>query len=195
MASSTQSSLFSLLIILLSYRLHNLQACPLPANASCAECDVLRYIQGLDGAGHNRQLNVNLTVALDLDHSQNTAINFIRNHTNSGLYRINSLDSVEGCLGSNHTVGTACTHNIEMVVSSSCRWNYTCDYSPNRFPQYLWKAECTGSAHPITYSVPILALETERESGCLPFAGGEAVYRWKLEEVTVACTCTNSHQK
>lgn len=185
---STSIYLVSLSIILLGY--NNLQACPLPSNASCTECQVLRYIQ----LNHSRQLNVNLTVTLDLLHSQNNpndfsdAINPDNRHDFS--FEPYAVGSVESCLGSDPNTGSPCTHNIRMEGDNlpSCQWDYTCDYSPNRFPQYLWRAQCTGAAQPIIYHIPTLTLESAREGDCLPFAGTQAVYRWQLEKVAVACT-------
>lgn len=183
----------AILIILLGHS--NLQACPLPANASCSECQLLRYIH----LNHSRELNVNLTVALDLALSQNTADNFCET-INSVVrhddfsYEARATGAAESCLGSDPNAGSPCTQHIQMAGADvpSCRWSYSCDYSPNRFPQYLWRAQCTGSANPIFYKVPTLTLESQRGSDCLPFTGDQAVYRWGLEKVAVACTCPDA---
>lgn len=184
-----------LLLILFGYRPHNLQACPLPSNAPCSECQVLRYIQ-LD---HRRQLNVNLNVTLDLALSQNTADDF-HETINSAVrhddfsFEAQHRGSAESCLGSDPNTGSPCTHDFQMTGADvpSCRWNYTCDYSPNRFPQYLWRAHCMGAAHPIFYKIPTLTLASENGSDCLPFTGTQTVYRWGLEMVAVACSCSDS---
>ncbi len=197
-SSSIQFTSIYLFIILLGCRHHILQACPLPSNASCNDCQVLRYIQ-LD---RNRELNINLTVPIDLGLSQNTANNFARvinseQTSEDFFFEAYSLGSVASCLGSDPNAGSPCTHNFRMAGSPlpTCRWNYTCDYSPNRFPQYIWKAECMHSAHPIFYSIPTLTLESDGESGCLPFTRVKPVYRWGLQKVPVACSCTGSNQQ
>lgn len=186
----------SLLLILIGYTPHNLlQACPLPANASCTECQLLRYIQ----LNRSRQLNISLNVAIDLALSQNTADNFQEtinsdDRHDSISFELNQRDSVESCLlVDDPNAGSPCTHDFQKTGAGlSCKWNYTCDYNPNRFPQYLWKAECMGSAHPIFYQIPTLTLENKSGSDCLPFTGTQTVYKWGLEKVAVACSCTDS---
>lgn len=186
----------SLLIFLLGYRLRTLQACPLPSNASCSECHVLRYIQ-LDV--DNRQLNINLSVELDLVLTQNTAKNFL-DTINSVVrhddfsFEAHRKGSAKSCLDNDPYARSPCSHDIQMAGADvpTCRWNYTCEYSPNRFPQYLWRAHCAGSAHPIFYKIPTLTLESEGGNDCLPFTGAQTVYRWGLEKVAVACSCANS---
>lgn len=190
----TQPTSFYLLVtILLGYQLGNLQACPLPANASCSECDALRYIQ----LGHNN-LNINLSALIDINLSLNTIIDF--SHTINSVerhdfsFRISSTGSVGDCLGDDPNAGTPCTHHLQMEGDSlpRCQWNYTCDYSPNRFPQYLWRAQCADNAHPIFYRIPVLTLEPGTEDGCIPFSSAHAVYRWGMEKVAVACSCNSA---
>lgn len=176
---------------------HNLCACPLPANLSCSECEVQRYIQ----QSHNSQLNINITVGLNLALSQNTHYEFARfiNSINNDDFSFDSTPlsgPVTTCYGNDFEAGSPCTHSIQMVGGSlpRCTWNYTCEYSPRRFPQYLWKAQCATPpqgyrAQEIFYEVPTLTLDSMTETSCLPFQGPEAVYRWDIERVPVACSC------
>ena len=177
--------------ILLCYKLRNLQACPLPANASCSECQVIREIQGLN------EPNVNLNIIINLFHALNNPNDFIHAIERPGLmFDTSSINSsLETCLHSRDpNVGTPCTHNLQMVGDPllTCRWNYTCDYSPNRFPQYLWRAQCPDNAQQVFYRIPVLTVTPESEGDCLPFTNTRTVYRWEMEMVAVACTCNTT---
>ena len=136
---------------------------------------------------------------MNLQLSQNND-NVVRRFLNSDntnddfSFETYSPASVANCFGEDPNIGTPCTHNIRMTGPATCRWNYTCDYSPNRFPQYIWKAECPESSHPIFYPVPTLTVETQGGTGCLPFTEANTVYRWGQEKVAVACACTSSQQ-
>ncbi len=171
--------------ILLGFRTASLLACPLPDTATCGQCHVLNYINSLS----NSQSKINLTINLDLSKSINRAIEFTQ-PISSG----NNLDydfqpyGPAGCSSND----TPCTQSIHMAGSNlpNCSWNYTCDYSPNRFPQYIWMANCA-SAPPgyrpqeIYYLIPTLVIE----DGCLPFQRADVVYKWVQKRVPVACTC------
>lgn len=177
------------LFILLGYRLVNLHACPLPPNTQCGDCEVLQYIDGLESG----ELDINLTVALSLDQSRNTPDTF-RQHINSDD---NNMDfafdsfSPSANLADCSREGSPCTLGFRMggARMPACTWNYTCNYSPNRFPQYIWRAECAPGAHQIIYPIPVLTKNVETAEDCLPFVGAQAVYTWSLEEVPVACSC------
>lgn len=189
------------LSLLFCSNLNNLCACPLPSNASCNECDVLRHIH----LSPSRQLTIDLSVEINLALSANTAIEFARNinSENNEDYSFDSTpleDSATTCYETNAEIGSgsACTNYVEMTGEDdrlpTCRWNYTCDYSPHRFPQYIWRAECDTPpsgyrAQPIYYDIPILTLKPDSDSGCLPFQEPQAVYSWGLEQVQVACSC------
>ena len=73
----------------------------------------------------------------------------------------------------------ACTRATRMLnkalrpfnrnATGFCRWNYTCSYQPNRFPQYLVQAVCQNSnCHACS---PIV-------STCLPVRASMEVLRW-----------------
>lgn len=180
------------LFILLGYRLVNLQACPLPPSIQCSACEVLQYINDLE----NSQLDINLTVAMNLDQSRNTPDTF-RQHINSDDNNMDfSFDSfslrpnLTGCSDRN-TIGSPCNLGFRMGGGRlpACTWNYTCNYSPNRFPQYIWRAVCAPGAHEIIYPIPVLTKNVETADDCLPFVGAQAVYAWSLEKVPVACSC------
>jgi hypothetical protein len=138
---------------------------------------------------------------MDLSASQNTAtefaddINSVERQDSAPSFDIFPVPegAARSCLG-NNTNRVPCDLRLQMPTDpdtpSACRWNYTCDYSKSRFPQYLWKAQCTGNAHPIFYRVPVLTLQPGSETGCLPFTSDHAVYRWEIEMVPVACSCT-----
>lgn len=52
-----------------------------------------------------------------------------------------------------------------------CRWNYTCDYQPNRFPQYIVQAVCQNSiCRACSSFAPV--------SPCLPVRATMEVLRW-----------------
>lgn len=192
--------LVSTMLILLGQTPVNLNACPLAANSTtnsttCHQCDVLRYLQ-LD---RNRQINVNLTVALNLVESENLAGEFVRdiNPSQSSDYFFDSIclpGAVRNCEQSADT-GSPCTHYVRMNGDHQphCRWNYTCDYSPNRFPQYIWRANCAEApdeyrSHEVFYEIPTLKYNSE-EPRCLPFKNPGTIYTWKMEKVAVACVC------
>ena len=181
--------------------LHSSAACPLPSNATCTECDVLRH----ERFTRNKQLlHFDLTVELDLTKSVNTANKFSHEISTEEedpdfLFASARLgDSVSSCYGTEEeaSTGSACTNFVNMTGprQPGCTWNYTCDYSAHRFPQYIWKAECATApsgyrAHPIYYEIPTLTLNPTNDSGCLHFQEPQAVYRWELEKVQVGCTC------
>lgn len=194
------SSIYVIFISLLfCNRLSNLCACPLPSNASCSECDILRHIH----FSPNRQLNIDLSVELNLALSANTATKFTGsiNSEDNLDFSFDSTplaDSETNCFGTDAEIGSgsACTHYVEMTGDRlpTCTWNYACDYSPHRFPQYIWKAECNAApsgyrAQPIYYDIPTLTLTSASESGCLPFQEPQAIYSWGIEKVQVACSC------
>ena len=181
-------------ILLVGYRLVNLHACPLPPNTQCSDCEVLQYIDRLEDG----QLDINLTVALNLDESRNTRETF-RQHINSDNSNMDfsfdyfsPLPNLANCNDpSGELVRSPCNHGFRMGGSRlpACTWNYTCDYSPNRFPQNIWRAECPPEAHEIIYPIPVLTRNVETADGCLPFVGAEAVYTWSLAKMPVACSC------
>lgn len=188
--------IYLVLLCLLCNRLRGIQACPLPSNASCSECDLLRHIQ-LD---HHAQ-NINLNVQLNLVMSQNSANSFamLINSENNGdftFYNTRLEDPVTRCIADAEE-GSPCTNHVVMEGERQplCTWNYTCDYSPHRFPQYIWKAKCDTAPpgyrpQPIYYNIPTLTVTSSSQGGCLPFQDPEAIYRWGMERVEVACSCT-----
>lgn len=177
---------------------HQSNSCPLPSNASCNDCDVLRYIQ----FNPSRQSNLNLSMNLNLNESENTAYNFAPkiNSPENEHYTFEGtpLPNQIRCSNSS-TEGSPCSDYIKManhsLPTNTCTWNYTCDYSPRRFPQYLWTAQCapppTGyRAQKVYYEIPTLTFVGEEiGSECLPFRHPEATYKWKLHEIVVACIC------
>lgn len=181
--------------ILLCYKLSHILACPLPSGASCDDCHILRQIQ----FNSSLPLNINLTMKLDVVKSQNTITEFVRNINNDDSYtfqRTPLTGPVRDCYGSDPNAGSPCTDYIEMEGERrpKCTWNYTCDYSPNRIPQYLWRARCDKAPpgyreQEILYEIPTLTLTSASEHGCLPFYESHATYKWDLETVTVACAC------
>lgn len=193
----------STLYILLCHKVVNLNACPLPTNitntnATCHDCNVLRYIQ----LEQPRQINVNLMMAINLAESENSAGHFaqkINSDTNRD-YLFDSISlpgAVRNCYGSEETAstGSPCTDYIRMDGDHlpTCTWNYTCNYSPNRFPQYIWEAQCAqapaGYRHQkVYYNIPILTYSSAG-SNCLPFKNPEATYTWGLQRIVVACAC------
>lgn len=187
--------------ILLCYRPYNLQACPLPANASCSECQAIRYIEN----GRNEP-NVRLNVIVDLLRSQNALLDFTDavNSAERHGFIFSAVSSIspplETCLSEDSSrdpnIGTPCTHNLTMMgvggALPSCNWNYTCEYSVNRFPQYLWRAQCADNAQPIFYRIPVLTVTPESEGDCLPFTSTNTVYTWRMETVAVACSCNTA---
>ena len=54
-----------------------------------------------------------------------------------------------------------------------CRWNYTCDYQPNRFPQYIVQAVCQNSVCRACSTYPAAPF-----SPCLPVRATMEVLRW-----------------
>jgi hypothetical protein len=84
------------------------------------------------------------------------------------------------------------------LIGQACRWNYTCDYNPHRFPAYIFHAHCINShwiAHdpsshppitpkhcrPVYYPVPILY-----STGCNPLTSKKK-WEWRQEPISVAC--------
>lgn len=200
MAVSQSVTVFIISIILLAFESTNLRACPLPPSASCAQCEVLNYIDNI----LNDRSNISLRITLNLAKSINGPIEFAEsinyrndsiNHRNDDfLFRVTGARNCSSY--DNSTNGNPCTQSINMTGSHlpDCSWNYTCDYSPNRFPQYIWKAKCGPQPagyriQEVYYQLPTLTLESEVEAGCLPFQGANTVYRWGLERIPVACTC------
>lgn len=192
MAVSQSVTVLVISIILLAFKSTNLHACPLPSNASCAQCEVLNYIDNI----LNDQSNINLRVVLNLATSINRPIEFAEsiNYDNDDFFF--RVAGARNCSSDDPTNGNPCTQSINMIRPNlpQCSWSYTCDYSPNRFPQYIWKANC--SAQPagyrlqeIFYQLPTLTIESEADAGCPPFQGVNTVYRWGLERIPVACTC------
>lgn len=175
-------------IIFLGLRTASLLACPLPDMPTCGQCEVLRHINSLT----NSQSKINLTVNLDLSKSINRPTQFAQD--------ISSVKNPDYFFESNGTAGcsnndTPCSQFIKMVPENSplpiCSWIYTCDYSPNRFPQYIWRANCTDTTtcQEVYYQIPTLTLHSEVEDDdCLPFQRADTVYTWGQEMVAVACT-------
>lgn len=191
------------LLLLLGHTAVILSACPLPVNNttttdSCHQCNVLRYVQ-VEQPSH---ININVTMALNLRQSENSAGQFAQkissNQNRDYLFDSISLPGpVRGCYGSeqNAKTGSPCTNFIRMDGTRlpNCMWNYTCNYSPNRFPQYIWEAQCAQAPHgyrsqEVYYRIPTLVYSSEG-SNCLPFKSPEATYTWRMQRVVVACVC------
>ena len=193
----SQSQIINLVffIFLLGCKLSCLHACPLPPTEVCNDCDVLNYIS----SSHTNQSTISPTVIINLQQSINNPTDFARfihsNDNEDFSFDATNL-SPSRCLPTQRETGTPCTQSVVMVGENhpTCTWNYTCNYSPNRFPQYIWKAQCATAPdgyriHAINYLIPILKLESEVGADCLPFQGANTVYRWGIEEVPVACVC------
>lgn len=190
-----------LTILIICSRLSNLKGCPLPQNATCSECDVLHYIQlDPDASG---MLNTNITVSLNLAESENSAHEFVQsiNSFDNNDYSFDSAllpGDISDCYGRNPAEGLPCTHYIRMSARNNlpmCTWNYTCNYSSHRFPQYIWEAQCDTAPlgyryQEIFYDIPTLTVSSRGNgSNCLPFRDDDAVYRWNTERIVVACVC------
>lgn len=191
----SQSTVYLLLTILLCYRQTNLYACPLPTSGSCNNCSVLRFLQ-LNSSVHV-QPNVNLTVDMNLAESENRAHEFANSiDPGSDDYSFDTTNlpgNLRDCFDSES--GSPCTHYIAINGNiPNCTWTYSCNYSANRFPQYMWWAQCAPPprgyrAQKVYYTVPTLTLSTESSLDCLPFHDPRAVYKWSKERVPVACVC------
>ena len=192
------------MFILLCHKIANLNACPLSGNNNittatpCNQCNVLRHIH----MDPTRQINVNLMVALNLGRSENSAGEFARKMSSDQNqdYFFDSISlpgMVRNCFGSEQSAntGSPCTDFIRMdgAGKPGCTWNYTCDYSPNRFPQYIWRANCAEApdkyrSQEVFYEIPTLMYNSEGSS-CLPFINPVTTYTWTMEKVAVACVC------
>lgn len=189
----------SILCLFLYNGLDNLHACPLPANASCTECDILTYIEETQ---NKSTLIVDLNVELNLAPIEHAITLFTHNIApgegeNGLVFDIADLPDMSTSCNTDMDSGSPCTKFVKMTPEENlpnCTWNYTCDYSPHRFPQYIWRAQCASApegyrAQPIYYEIPTLTLKNDTNSGCLHFQDPQAVYSWKMERVQVACTC------
>ncbi len=197
----------NLIVFLVIYACTNLQACPLSDNASsthCHECDALHYI-----ANTHRGDNINVILNINLGKSINRAFDFSKAITptdSSYYYEPMRNSSLTSCVSSVES-GSACTQHI--VTRGSRRpmcgpgnqcdgWNYTCNYSSNRFPQYIWEVQCPPSTSPgikvqtVYYSMPVLIYtpngSINTSADCTPFKNLGTLYTWSMQRVPVACT-------
>ena len=80
-------------------------------------------------------------------------------------------------------------------TTALCPWNYACNYKPDRFPKYLFSAQCLkslcGDAN--------CSQRNRRHSECksqsiyvvvLKMKGSCGSWTWGEESVTLACTCS-----
>ena len=183
-------------IILQCFTFTHLSACPLPQNASCHNCTVLQHINEL----LPNRLDINIMVNLNLAKAENTADKFARVVNNFPRNRDVIFDStsspgVSSCFGNDPSTGSPCSEYVEMSANThiKCNWNYRCDYSANRFPQYIWRAECGQApagyrSQEVFYEISTLNLSSE-STECIPFHESQVVYKWMLEKVAVACVC------
>ena len=195
--------MLNIVAILLYHTISNLHACPLPrdtntSSAPCHQCDVLDYIENKHG-----QSSINLILNINLGNTRNNAVTFASHISSSSNndYFFDPVSSSTNCVN-DAAAGSPCTDRVQMVKSNQnlmCSWNYTCDYSPDRFPQYIWKAQCPRDIpgyqiHEVYYHMPVLTY-TSTGSGsadCIPFKTPGATYTWSMLTVPVACTCVAS---
>lgn len=86
---------------------------------------------------------------------------------------------------------------VDAVSSTAlCPWDYACDYKPDRFPHYLFSAQCLHSEcsdancigqnsrrrQCIAHSIVVDVLKMEGNCGS---------WTWGEERITLACTCGN----
>ena len=174
-------------------------ACPVMGDLSCSPVSDFTVHSTVKGSYTKLHLAVNATLG-DL---LNNADTFKYFNGNDLMYK----DMPDPC---NSSLVNGCNLtrlDIPPQGIPICSWNYTSDYNRNRIPQYLWHADCSHSlpppgltgtrddctethyeCTPVYYKIPVLTLDSNTQN-CNPFSIQDAIWSWRLEEVSVSCTC------